>query len=49
MMGKKRMMVLKSQITDRFWPARLLFNLELADEGSQQFRLVSRFYDFAMA
>ncbi|CAE7718779.1 tetA [Symbiodinium sp. CCMP2456] len=46
MMGKKRMIVLKSQITDRFWPARLLFNLELADEGSQQFRLVSRFYDF---
>ena len=43
--GRKRLTVLKSQITDRYWPAKLLFNLALADEGSKQFRLVSGFYD----
>ena len=34
MVGKKRMAVLKSQITDRFWPAKLLFNEALADATS---------------
>ena len=46
LVGKKRMKVLKSQITDRYWPANLLFNLALADEGSKKFRMVSRFLDF---
>mmetsp|Transcript_101908 Transcript_101908/g.242954 ORF Transcript_101908/g.242954 Transcript_101908/m.242954 type:complete len:384 (+) Transcript_101908:59-1210(+) len=36
----------KSQIMDRFWPARLLLQSALVDESSKQFRRVSMFYDF---
>mmetsp|Transcript_30341 Transcript_30341/g.56886 ORF Transcript_30341/g.56886 Transcript_30341/m.56886 type:complete len:413 (+) Transcript_30341:102-1340(+) len=43
--GKKRVKVMQSQILDRYWPAKLLFDPMLADDGSQQFRLVSKFYD----
>mmetsp|Transcript_73781 Transcript_73781/g.162934 ORF Transcript_73781/g.162934 Transcript_73781/m.162934 type:complete len:384 (+) Transcript_73781:92-1243(+) len=34
-----------SQITDRFWPARFLFQPALQDEASLLFRRVSRSYD----